>query len=31
MELMALHKNGLRGTLVVENNTYPSKVFPKTV
>ena len=31
MELMALHQNGLRATLVIENSTCPPKMYPKTV
>ena len=31
MELMALYYNGLRATLVIENSTYPPKMYPKTV
>ena len=31
MELMALHLNGVRATLVIENSTYPSKMYQKAV
>ena len=31
MELIALHLNGLRATLVTENSTYPSKIYQKAV
>ena len=29
MELKALHKNGLRATLVMENSKHPPKMYPK--
>ena len=29
MELLTLHQNGLRATLVIENNKYPPKMYPK--